>query len=371
MDKCLQQNKRVYGIDLLKSIAMLLVVLEHLVSYGGDITTSVGTTGVLVFILRLFTAPAVNIFVLVTGYVYATSKYKFSRIVMLWFEVLLYSVVLSVLGYLFGYISLAKLAVSFVPVISRTYWFFSSYFILFLLIPFLNYILKKASFKQLSYLLVILFVIICGYAWLANSVKDSNLLRKGYSSIWFVVLYLLGAYLHIYEDKIKAIKTRYVVIILFAIFLLSIALPYLVNSLFFNTLSKYGLTEKVFPAAYSYISPSTTIIAICAIMIFSRIQIRSDGFKRVLTFVSPCVFAVYLISDSKFIRSLLISNTLTVLNDKIGLVSFLAIIALAIIVFVLCIFVDYLRAQLFKIIKIDTLSKKIGDFFSRKFKFDE
>ena len=69
-----KEDSRNYGLDVLKILSMVFVVILHALGQGGMMNK--GSMGMQFAVLVLFyiTTPAVNIFALVTGYVSFTEK---------------------------------------------------------------------------------------------------------------------------------------------------------------------------------------------------------------------------------------------------------------------------------------------------------
>ncbi|MBQ0105670.1 MAG: acyltransferase family protein, partial [Armatimonadetes bacterium] len=190
--------KRNLGIDILKSVSMLFVVLVHIFGHGGILET-VPLGGVNFYISNFVFVCiicAVDVFVICTGYLYSDRKYNLSNIVGLWLWVFFYSVLISAVLYFLGYnLTKKDLLESFFPVFRDRYWFFTQYFALFLFIPLLN---KIASDKaMLKKVLVISFVLF--------SLLSTSLFKQagGCSFLWFCVLYLIGAYIKLYYKNKK------------------------------------------------------------------------------------------------------------------------------------------------------------------------
>ena len=83
------------------------------------------------------------------------------------------------------------------PVLNGTYWYFSAYFALFLLMPFLDsalIALSPASAKRLVFALIAVFS-------LADFISPEEIFstRGGYSVAWLAVLYLLGGCLRLHS----------------------------------------------------------------------------------------------------------------------------------------------------------------------------
>lgn len=83
------KKQRNCGVDCLRSVAMFAIVLQHcilhsdIVSYNDALSVKYG----LVDFVTFFCFGAVNTYLLISGYVNIDAKYKPSRIMQLWIEV--------------------------------------------------------------------------------------------------------------------------------------------------------------------------------------------------------------------------------------------------------------------------------------------
>ena len=86
--------KRNYGIDLLRMVLMLMVVVIHVLTHGGVIkaTEQLSANYSMSILMESFVFCAVNCYALISGYVYIDSRYRFSGLVQIWLQALLYCV---------------------------------------------------------------------------------------------------------------------------------------------------------------------------------------------------------------------------------------------------------------------------------------
>ena len=76
-------NERKYGIDLLRMIAMFMVVILHVLGQGGILNTvsSLSLNYEIAWFLEISAYCAVNCYALISGYVGINSKFKFTNII--------------------------------------------------------------------------------------------------------------------------------------------------------------------------------------------------------------------------------------------------------------------------------------------------
>ena len=175
---------RNYGIDLLRIISMLGVVFLHVLGHGGILSLDLSPVNFsMVWFIEILAYPAVNCFVLISGYIgYKEEKIfpKIKNLLNLAFTVAFYSVSSFLIFKFFSpeTLGLKELVKSFFPIILKNYWFFTAYVGLFLLSPMLNLLVYKSNFKHAFVYLAVfsLFSII-------STVYDSFSFIGGYSVI--------------------------------------------------------------------------------------------------------------------------------------------------------------------------------------------
>ena len=138
------------------------------------------------------------------------SKLNIKKFVYLFLQVLFYSV-LTYLVYsllIVKNFNLKEFIGCLFPIVNNKYWFFTAYFILMLLSPFLNKILINSSKKELYGLSSLLFVL--SYLYMKHPLGDVFNLSTGYSVWWFICLYIFAGTLRLYPINIKK---RYILIV--------------------------------------------------------------------------------------------------------------------------------------------------------------
>ena len=178
------------GIDALRMVAMFMVVTLHILTQGGVLNASVRFTSQYEAGWFLQTAAfcAVDVYALISGYVWACAEYRYRKIIELWLQVAVYTVSITVLLCFLipSSVSATQWLKAFFPVMSGQYWYFSSYVALFLFIPLLNMILEKMEKRQLRFCLgMILLFFSCFQTLFYSDVFGTN---DGYSAIWLMIL---------------------------------------------------------------------------------------------------------------------------------------------------------------------------------------
>lgn len=195
------QQQRNYGIDLLRMVSMLLVVILHVEGHGGVLESAQGHNVYWAYLPEAFAFSAVNVYALVSGYVGVAARWRPANLISLWLQVAFYSVGLTALcGIVFpGTVGLTDLLHAAMPVTYQyvDYWYFTAYFALFFLIPLLNHLVHTMPRRQLRAMLLVLLLVFSVFPTMTR--HDRFSLDNGYTVWWLAILYLLGGYVRQYH----------------------------------------------------------------------------------------------------------------------------------------------------------------------------
>lgn len=357
-----QKSKRNYGIDLLRMIAMMMVVTLHTLSRSGLLTET--ARGSLKYetswFLEILCYCAVDCFILISGYVGLNTKFKLSRIADLWLQVTFYTVGLNLLmSAIHHNFSGDKILHSFFPVMNNTYWFFTQYFILSFFMPFINKLILSMDVKKLKAVFVtgmiflsVIPMIVCFLREFDESmVKDLFFENRGYSVIWLSFVYAVGCIIKKSSEE-GMIKFRKPVSYLM-LFILFCTATWGIHYISMN--AKNSISHDFIVA---YISPLIIFSAICLLIFFANLNIKSQAAVKLISIFSSGAFAVYLIHSNPSIY-----NEFTKLVKPIPeyrtIVAMPFVLFTVIFVFIVCSTADIIRGRLFKLFKIDKLTKKL------------
>lgn len=355
----MNKTERNYGIDALRIISMMMIVLLHIVNTDAlqncFIRYSLGYE--IISLIKAATFCAVNCYALISGFVGLNARHRYSNIVLLWIRVVLY---LAIFSCVFKFIfpesfGIKKIIMSFFPIMTNQYWYFTSYFILFLFVPLLNNAVQHISKRQMSVLMVILFTFtsILYPIWHTLTQEDVFLLNDGYSPLWLIVMYLLGAYINRF-GLFNNVKKHWLILICS----LSIMLTW-VSKLIINYCTEQFMGKAQYATMWqSYTSITVVITAISLVILFKRIRM-SRLTKKVVSFLTPMTFSVYLIHNNDLIQEYVFDNVSKEISLQPLLILILCIFGFAVVVYILCSMIDMLRIKIFKLLKIDYLIHKI------------
>ena len=281
--------KRNYGIDLLRMVAMVFVILLHLTGVGGICANAplFSPQFFLSQFIRMATFCAVNCYALISGFVGWNRTPKLSSLLRLWAKVIAFCVVITVLTQLRApeTVGLGDLWKALTPVKEAKYWYFNAYVGLFFFIPLLNHAIRSITGREAVFAMVGIFLLVL---WLPHTkLSQVFLLANGYSALWLVILYALGGLMARFELPGKLPAKFWALGYLLAVlgsFAPRMALLLLKPELY--TPDNYNLSMQ-------YVNPSVVLAGICLVGLFSRLELAEKP-VRVVRALSPHAFGVFL-----------------------------------------------------------------------------
>ena len=341
------KKERNAGIDLLKIIGMFAIIIDHILIHG-KLFKKFNNTKEL-YLLLTFCFWHVNSFALVSGVV-GFKRHKYSNLLNLWFCVLFYSIsIFFIFKIIYFPLKYYKLSELFFPVIYRKYWYFTDYFSMYLFIPIINrgiLYLSKSELKIIIWSLLLLFIIIKD---IINPQFNTLNLNSGYSLLWLLILYIIGAFLGKYIIKIKK-KNKFFYIINMAVFICSSLLSYYLTK---KRIKKFKFIKHLFKRRYNSFAMTLQVISLS--LFISHIK-YNKYLSKIISFFGPLTFGVYLIHDNKLVRKYIIESIFKKYSSNLenNFIIYLVLIR-GLQVLIICLIIDYFRYILFKILKIRQL----------------
>lgn len=333
--------KRESNIELLRVVAMLMVLLVHCNYFSiGKVAPEDIVTAPLDSFAKAFAEQlcivCVNVFVLISGWFGIRPSLK--GISSFLYQILFYHILISCVALAVDDAASPKLLFTFI--FQETYWFIQAYLILYCLSPALNPFIEKCPSRQYLMVLGAFFLLEFAFGWASNANGAS--FRSGYSAISFVGLYLLAGFLRRYNKwhaKINASKS-------FLLYLLFTIIPVAI----------YFLTKNSMQML-SYCSPFVIAASVFFFLTFQKMKYSS-------TFVNSLgtsAFAIFLIHLHPYMCEHYRSSMQWAYEVLGGGLYMVACIIFAICFGLLCMSIDKLRLLTWKPIsgKIKTLEEKI------------
>ena len=337
------------NIELLRILSMLMVLTMHCLSKTGALSLE-GPVSLCWWFLEALCVPAVNVFVLITGYFSCQSKFRSRGILRVLGIVWSYAFLLSLLDAWILKLPLDRNAVlrMLIPILSKKYWFVNAWLALAVLSPALNLLIRSLSKKQFDFLLVFLLLLMV--------VRPSLLPREwgqdasmGLSVFFFAVLYLLAARIRLYGGSIRFGPGIFR--LLYLVFAFSVFASR-------QILLKLGASEATAFHLYGYDSVPVVLQALCMLMIGLRRKPLPERASEIINALARNSFAVYVIHFplNRILWGRLLHTARFTGRVIPGLI---AVSVSVVLVYLGCILIEEGRLRLFRLLKTDRLTEPI------------
>lgn len=287
-------SARKSNIELLRIFAMIMIIAHHVAVHAGFSFDPqvISVNRLWIQFIEMGGKIGVNIFVLISGYfLSASARFKSGKLINFWIQLVTYSVVFFCAHAFLGTnnFTVSGLYEALLPITFDCWWYASTYFVLYLLHPFINIFinsLDKIKYKMLLLILTVCWVLIPTFTGMKFQI--SNLL-------WFIYLYLLAGYIRKYgsEWKMRPAKGLMTAVIFTAVNFIGFVL--------FDFLSATNEALVIHRDAF-YIMNSLFMFMI-SLSLFMAFLNMDIPYKKSVNIISSAMFGVYLIHDHPYIRT--------------------------------------------------------------------
>ena len=342
MTKYMQSKKTMYrnsSIELLRIISMVMIMFHHF-AYHGNFEWNYNEITIphlwYNFIL-MGGKVGVNIFVLISGFFLIENTerlYQPKKLLKFWGQVVFYSITtyfLSIVLQINNFDIKQIIKICF-PITYPGWWFASTYFMLYLIHPFLNKLLHDLNKNVYQYLILLLVLCWSIIPTLTTQLFESN------SLLWFITLYVIAGYAKIYGFNERLKSKHY-----FFLFLIVLVCSYLIsvsflvlgtkrNELAVHAIDFFGMER--FPIL---------LMALFLFMTFAKLKIK---YNKWINVIASATFGVYLIHDSSYIRYYIWWNIFKINQYQESLFLIPYSILVVFIIYVLCTGIEMVRKVL-------------------------
>ncbi|RMW51112.1 acyltransferase [Lactiplantibacillus pentosus] len=352
------KKQRNSNIELLRIVAMFLIVLHHAIVHGGLDKTTIDfytipnllSHGATIFSLQSLVVlgkMGVAIFVLITGYFMVYSQARFVKVIKIWLTIFIYSLGLFVFAIAIGAqnFSIAGLVKSILPVIFSNYWFMTSYVVMYLFIPAINIFLNNATSGMRRLVIELLFLTNVILPILFATMPDNAVALGATNITSFIMLYLIGAEMRF--RQLLQPRYRLVSRVLFWGSLIG----YIASVACLDGLGL--ITKKTFFIEHATVlagSGSNGIFALgMAVGLFILVGTKPIKSRKSINLVAASTLSVYLIHDNPYIRPWLWHTVfgLGTVFKTVWWLSVVRLIVVTVIVYVVATLIDMARKGLF------------------------
>lgn len=353
------KNQRMANIELLRNISMFMVLAIHLftktsVLWNMDPKRPAYAASWLLYGLCM---TGVNCYVIISGYFLCDSHFKLEKLLKIYVQVLFYSVTLALISkYVLGLEMVSSWVAVLLPITNREYWFATIYLGMYCLTPFLNLLIKALNQQQFQGLLAVLSIM---FSIIPTFLHADGWLGDGgaYGIVWFVFLYLIGAYIKRYYHN--NLHKRVWLLYIAAILLIPLSKLIIMAA---GSLQHFIGTDKVLRIS-EVLYGFNTVPALCASVLlfigFLQLKIKNGKLITVINLSSGVTFGIYLIHNNRNLSHFLWGGVrIDYWLAERG--NILVIILILCMVFAVCGLIEGLRKFLFKILRVDRTVSRVA-----------
>lgn len=295
---------RFSNFELLRIISMLMIILHHFVVHSYYHPFSHNTNFINDFIIFFFRSGGklgVALFTMIIGYFMIYSNFNCKKLLLLEIQVLFTSIFIFLIFsfYNIELFTFKNIFTYFFPNINKVFWFFSSYFVLYLFIPYLNKLLlalDKKNFLKLLLFGFVFLILLPSFFVVRGSITNT---------IYLFYYYIIGVYIRIFGIK------RWNKISCFFGFLFSYLSIILISLLIREFSFDYFILENYI---FHFSKLDSIFIFSSSLFLFLFFEKLSLGRINLINKFSSTSFEVYLFHDHPLIRDFLWKNNFSIIN---------------------------------------------------------
>ena len=298
------ENKRQLNFEILRIIAMCMIITMHYLTKGLNVpklSEDLSLFNMLWWLIYAFSVGAVNIYVLISGYFLADSRWRIDKVFSLYLTVWLYSVLVPLTLGALGIVDLGRLSLGdwqqlLLPIEYEHYWFATAYVMMYILSPVLAIAVRSLNRELLR-------GVIAGLVVLFSVLKSINPYlipwdKYGNDVLWFIVLFMIAGYIRRFGIQ-ASITVRVLTYILTSIliFVSELILGVIVN--------KTGKLEYMLDmlCANNHILVLLASVALFTAFIELKTDTISEKAGKIILLFSSSTFGIYLLHENLLVRS--------------------------------------------------------------------
>lgn len=340
-----ENTKRNYSVDILRIVAMLMIITLHSGSHGRLLALFDVFSPYNIYFhwINCLCTVSVNCYVLISGYFLIDSHFNIKHFQSIIIETVFYSWVVLLCMLLSGNVDLSNkdaIIRSLFPISFRNNWFVTAYIGMYLLFPVLNYAIKAVDRKKHKGIIILLVCMFGVYQDIPT--VDPWFTLGGYTFIWFIVLYWVAAYIKRYVRVENISRSRAGIVYLLG------ASVMMFSWILISVLKKrYYFLENYTGYYIRYNSIAATVSSVSLFLFALSFKVSNERIIRLIRVVAPSTFGVYLIHDNPFIREVLWNRIVAFSLENINPLFPLKVVGIIFLIFTICSIIDIVRGKFF------------------------
>ena len=291
----MKMKKRVFGLDLVRAVAILFVVIVHVFLHVNFVSVGMsGTKNFFLLWIRNIALSCVPLFIILTGYCKCNKKVNKEHYKSIWKILVSYFVIACITilykkYYVGETLDFQKHIMGILRFDVNEYaWYLEMYLGLFLLIPFLNILYKNIETKRQKKILLFSLFLICSLPQTLNPIVFGNtkldILPRWWNILYPFLYYYIGCYIREYQTTFRRLpKLMWILII-----------SLLQTGFIYIYCGGSSMIEKnIIP---DYFSVFTLLISVLIFLLLYRVKTKSFYLQKTMEFISKNTLELYLLS---------------------------------------------------------------------------
>lgn len=279
-NKIIAKKPRIVNVELLRIIAMLLVLIGHwIIACNGQVDYQMTHENMLKAVSiawgKSWTFVCVPCFIIISGYF--GIRWKWKGIANYLFQLIFWSIFVYTITAIVGLNTFSLTGFLIRPLTSiRGNWFFMAYLGLYVFAPMINAFVEKSTEKELGWMVLAFFGLQTVFGWMLKFMHEFDM---GMTATSLMGYYLLGAYMKRTTLRIFRMGGAFNIGMFLGIGLICTIL---------NVVTQYvGFSKDV----YSYISPMQVLQTAFMFLFCKSLVIEGKWATRIITFFASSAFA--------------------------------------------------------------------------------
>lgn len=290
-----------YGIDMLKILGMLFIIILHILGHGGVLQVATGNAYNVVWLIETVCYCGANCYALASGFLgYKNDrlKWKWKKYISLLLQTIVVGTLISTIIYLThpDSISFKYIIKGMLPITFDQYWYFTAYTGVFILMPLLNKIVQQLNSRTIFISVTALSYYTTVSSFIGGG-GDVFSLKNGYSFVWLSILYIIGAIIK-KEELYKKNRSKRLIFSMIMLIIITWLWKVYIGVALGNAV---GLTMDY--VLMQYIAPTVLGIAICWILLLAKLNITSK-IKKIVKNIAASTYGVYIFHENIAFREI-------------------------------------------------------------------
>jgi surface polysaccharide O-acyltransferase-like enzyme len=252
-----------------------------------------------------------------------------------------------------GVFGVGEIVKSAFPVLFERYWYFTAYFLMFFMTPFMKRFVLETSKQSIMKFFAALFILLSVLPTVVD--KDVFYTMNGYSALWLMIMYILGASIRhfgLWQNK----KNGFYLAVFASAVACNIVAKYV---LAYISIRLTGVESVHTNVLIEYTAPTIIVASVMLLLLFSKFNMNSVA-VAFTKFFAPMTFGVYLIHMQPMLWALFGESPFSYIADFPLYKAALLFVAIITTVYLSCSMLEWGRRLLFSLCRVSVVEEWVA-----------